>query len=105
MKFLEWHNECVGDYDVFMVVYKDEAQKIVQHFDTELALSCTTPSATGVEQYFYFLNTKLKTITPMPILALAFSCQYNGYPPYGEDIDKFEFTLEDYKLSSIKRIK
>ena len=104
MKFLEWHNECVGDYDVFMVATRDEAQWIVQYFNTKLALSCTMPSATGVEQYFYFLNTKLKTITPMPILALAFGCQYNGYPPYGENIDNFDFALEDSTLISAKKL-
>lgn len=43
MKFLEWNNERVGNYDVFMITNKDEAQKIVQHFNTELALSCTFP--------------------------------------------------------------
>ena len=99
MKFLEWNNERVGNYNVFMITNKDEAQKIVQHFNTELALSCTFPPDLGELEYYYFLNTEFKTITPMPDLTLAFGGMYNGYPPYGEEIDGFEFVLEEYKLT------
>ena len=35
----------------------------------------------------------------MPDLTLAFGGMYNGYPPYGEEIDGLEFVLEEYKLT------
>lgn len=99
MKFLEWNNKRVGNYDIFMITNKYEVQKIVQYFDSILALSCTYSSNLGEEEYYYFLNTELKTITPMPDLTLAFGGMYNGYPPYGEEIKDIEFVVEEYSLT------
>lgn len=99
MQFLEWNNKNVGDYNVFMIITKAEAQKIVDFFDNELAWSCSFPQNLGDEEYYYFLNTELKTITPMPFLSFAFGGMYNGYPPYGEEIENFSFELDGYELT------
>lgn len=105
MKFLEWKIESIGNYDTFMIANKNEAERFVHHFNTALALSCSFPSASGEEEYYYFLNTIEKTITPMPFLALAFGGMYNGCPPYGEEIKVPDFVLADYKLTFNKHDK
>ncbi len=103
MKFLKWLNDSVGEYDIFMIANKNEAQRIVQYFDTSLALSCASFTDSG-EEYYYFLNTRLKKITPMTHLAFAFGGMYNGYTPYGEELDNFDFKLEEYILSGTKEL-
>ncbi len=94
MKCYEWLNEQVGDYDVLIAADKRESDAIVSHFATENAKGCKAYLA---DEWYYFVNTKNKTITPVPILALAFGGQYNGDFPFGKEI-QFIFNIEEYSL-------
>ena len=98
MRFFEWHNEVVGDFDVFLVLEEPEMVVLSKKFSDSDVKSATFY---GSKKYYYFLNTHNKTITPMPNLSLAFGGMYNGYPPYGEelqiDIDFSNYTLVYYK--------
>ena len=98
MRFFEWHNEIVGDFDVFLVLEEPEMIELSKVFQDKDIKSSTFPEE---KKYYYFLNTKKKTITPMPKLSLAFGGMYNGYPPYGDelqiDIDFSNYTLVYYK--------
>ncbi len=95
MLFLEWTNENIGKFDIFAILNTDEKNQLVTYYKTKSA-----ESAVLIEEnkYFYFINSKKKTITPMPMLSLAFGGQYNGEPPYGEEVIDFEFDYKDYKL-------
>ncbi len=97
MRFLKWTNKYVGDYDVFAVLDEAEKNCIVSHFDDHNAESVSMSN-----KYYYFINTKNKTITPMPMLSLAFSGQYNGYPPYGEELENYKLDISDFKLEFYK---
>lgn len=98
MGFFEWHNEIVGDFDVFLVLEEPEMIELSKMFQGKEIKSATFPEE---NKYYYFLNTNKKTITPMPYLSLAFGGMYNGYPPYGKelqiDIDFSNYTLVYYK--------
>lgn len=98
MTYFEWHNEIVGDFDVFLVLDGVEVLELSKKFQGKDIKSANFPEE---NKYYYFLNTKKKTITPMPNLSLAFGGMYNGYPPYGEelkiDIDFSNYTLVYYK--------
>ena len=94
MKCYEWLNEQVGDFDVFIVADKRESDVIINHFATENAKGCKAHTA---GEWYYFVNTQNKTITPMPILALAFGGQYNGDLPFGKKI-QFIFNVDEYSL-------
>ena len=94
MKCYEWLNGQVCDCDVFIVAEKRESDAIASHFATEKAKGCKSHLA---DEWYYFVNTKNKTITPMPILALAFGGQYNGDFPFGKEI-QFIFNIEEYSL-------
>ena len=94
MKYYEWLNEQVGDYDVFIVADEKETEIITQHFGTKKAKGCKSNAA---DEWYYFVNTRNKTITPMPILALAFGGQYNGDFPFGKEL-QFTFNMDEYSL-------
>ena len=98
MRFFEWNNQYVGDYDIFMLATKEEMLRIVGYFGTQQAQSCTFDPQADDAEYYYFINSKEKSLTPMPRLSLAFGGMYNGYPPYGDEKPDFSFTLEDYRL-------
>ena len=95
MKYYEWLNKEVGDYDIFLVAQKNDTERIVQHFGTELARGCKSNIA---EEWYYFLNTKDKIITPMPLLSFAFGGQYNDSLPFGKEIIQFSFNIEEYSF-------
>ena len=95
MKCFEWLNEQIGDFDVFLVANKIDTETIVQHFATKSAKGCKSNIA---DEWYYFVNTKNKTITPMPMLSLAFGCQYNEEIPYGKEMPQFSFKIEEYSL-------
>ena len=98
MKCYEWLNKQVGDYDVFVVADQRDAEFIVQHFATEKAKGCKSNFA---NEWYYFVNSKSKTITPMPILALAFGGQYNGDFPVGKELPAFSLDWKEYTLCSL----
>ncbi len=102
MKFLEWKNKNIGDFDVFGIAGKEEMDMIVSYFGTDEAESVTFRD---MNEYYYFINSKDKTITPMPMLSLAFGGMYNGYPPYGDEINYVDFDIKEYKLVLYNSIK
>lgn len=77
MQVYKWLNEAVGDFDFFVVLSEAEVN------DYKLARSVSFIND-GEKQYFYFVNTREITITPMPLLSLAFGGQHNGYLPFQE---------------------
>lgn len=95
MKYFEWLNKEVGNYDVFLIANKKETEDIVRHFATEYARGCKSKVD---DEWYYFLNTNDMTITPMPILSLAFGGQYNGDLPFGKELVQFNLRVEDYAL-------
>ena len=99
MKFLKWKNKQVGDFDIFAIVSNEEKNMIVSHFGTNEAEGISFPEK---EDYFYFLNTKDRIITPMPMLSLAFGGMYNEESPYGNEIKNLCFDITKYKLKLYK---
>ena len=95
MRYFEWLNKQVGDYDVFLMADKKETENIVEHFATENAKSCKSNID---NEWYYLLNVNNKTITPIPILSLVFGGQYNEDLPYGKELIKFNFEVKDYSL-------
>lgn len=93
MQIYKWLNDAVGDYDLFVVLNEQEVEK------NGLEKSVCFP-AEEEAQYFYFVNTEKKTITPMPMLSLAFGGQYNAFPPYSEE--KIELNFDIGALSKTK---
>ena len=93
MQFWEWKNKRIGDFNIFAVLNENEKNELLAHYGTPLAESISLS-----EKYYYFINSKRKIITPMPELYFAFGGQYNGYPPYGNEITNFTLVLLDYEL-------
>lgn len=77
MQVYEWLNEIVGDFDYFVVLSETE----VEDYGLEKSVTFINEEE---KRYFYFVNTREKTVTPMPMLSLAFGGQYNAYLPYKE---------------------
>ena len=100
MKFLEWNNKYVGDFDIFAIMNEKEKNIIMEHYHTTKAEGI---GLSGEDRYFYFINSINKTLTPMPMLSLAFGGQYNDYIPYGNEIANFNFNINDYKLVLYER--
>ena len=99
MKCFEWLNKQVGEFDVFLIADANETESIVQYFGVESARGCKSHFS---DEWYYFVNTKNKTITPMPFLALAFGGQYNGDTPIGEEIASFSLGVNEYSLRTYK---
>ena len=91
MKCFEWLNKQIGDYDIFFIADKEETETIVHCFSTESARGCKSNIS---DEWYYFLNTKNKTIVPMPMLSLAFGGQYNDDSPYGKELVEFDLMNE-----------
>lgn len=100
MQFFEWNNKGVGDFDIFVMMCEDEKNAIVAHYNTAKAEGV---SFFDEEKYFYFINTKKRTITPMPMLSLAFGGQYNDSLPYGSQIKDFKLDITEYALVMYER--
>ena len=97
MKCFEWLNKQVGDYDVFLITNKKESEIIVNHFNSESAKGCKSNTK---DEWYYFLNIKKRTITPMPELSLAFGGQYNDESPYGRELVSFDFNINEFYLQT-----
>ena len=91
MQVYEWLNEAVGDFDYFVALSEAE----VEDYGIEKSVFFPNEKET---KYFYFVNTKEKTLTPMPMLSLAFGGQYNGYPPYSEEIKNKVIDIRGLRL-------
>lgn len=100
MRFFEWNNNVLVDCDIFAVFDKAEKDNMVSFYKNTLAESVSFPEEGS---YYYFINSNNKTITPMPKLNFAFGGQYNGYPPYGEEIINFKFDITEYELTLYER--
>ncbi len=88
MLILEWTNKNVTGADLFIKLDKDEMDKLESQFP-EIRKGWQEVFDAG----YVFVNREKKTITPLNVLSLAFGGQYNGYPPYGNEIDaEIDFT-------------
>lgn len=92
MRIFQWLNPAVGDFDVFAVLDDREATEALAHFGERARTSHVE------DEHYYFLNTKHKTITPMPFLALAFGRQYNDDPPVGSELPALRVDLAEYRF-------
>lgn len=88
MLIVEWTNKNVTESDLFIKLDKDEMDKLESLFpEIRKAWHKVLDSA------YVFVNREKKTITPLNDISLAFGGQYNGYPPYGNEIDaEIDFT-------------
>ena len=102
MKFYEWNNKMIGNFDIFAEMNEIEKDIIVSHYNTLSAESVSIPET---DKYYYFISSTGKIITPLPMLSLAFGGMYNGYPPYGEEITDFKFDITEYELALYKEDK
>ncbi len=104
MLILEWTNKNVTEADLFIKLDKGEMNKLESIFP-EIRKGWQEVLDSG----YVFVNRKKKTITPLNVLSLAFGGQYNGYPPYGEEIateiDFTELTWVPYTEYKQKRMK
>jgi len=93
-RFYRWENEQVGDYDLFLMVDGTELTNLMKIFPNirESSLEFWQD-----DKYYFFINTKKKTITPLPDYTLAFSSLYY-FPPYGEE-QNVEIDFTQYKLT------
>lgn len=96
MRLFQWLNPTVGKYDVFAVLSDAEAGVLLARFGEK----AKTSQVKG--EHYYFLNTRRKTITPMPFLALAFGGQYNDDPPIGSVLPTLRIDLTEYRLRPSK---
>ena len=96
MRLFQWLNPAVGKHDVFAVLNDAEAEALLARFGEK----AKTSQVRG--NHYYFLNTKHKTITPMPFLALAFGGQYNDDPPIGAELPALRIDLTEYRLRPSK---
>lgn len=80
MELRQWTG--VGDYDYFLIISNDELKQL---FDESDIINRTSVTFNNL-QFYYFINISRKVIAPLPELSLAFSGQYNGYPPYGKPL-------------------
>ena len=88
MLILEWTNKNVTEADLFIKLDKDEMDKLESIFP-EIRKGWQEVFDAG----YVFVNREKKTITPLNDISLAFGGQYNGYPPYGNEIDaEIDFT-------------
>ncbi len=88
MLILEWTNKNVTEADLFIKLDKGEMDKLESLFP-EIRKGWHNVLDSG----YVFLNREKKTITPLNVLSLAFGGQYNGYPPYGGEVDtEIDFT-------------
>ena len=92
MRLFQWLNPAVGKHDVFAVLNDAEAEALLARFGEK----AKTSQVRG--NHYYFLNTKHKTITPMPFLALAFGGQYNDDPPIGAELPALRVDLTKYSF-------
>ncbi len=103
MLILEWTNKNVTEADLFIKLDKDEMDKLESLFP-EIRKAWHKVLDSG----YVFVNREKKTITPLNVLSLAFGGQYNGYPPYGDEIDTeidfTELTWVQYTEFEIRRM-
>lgn len=99
MKVLSWNNQAVGDYDLFIILNGNEVSLLQKQFEGQDVISIHTDE---IDEYYYFVNSSKKRITPMPMLSLAFGGQYNGYPPYSDDAGVETIDFEGYQLEYSK---
>ncbi len=86
----------LGGYDHFVKVDAVERDAIAAHFDRPDAKGW----GWGDGSYFYLVSDEKRVVTPLLMPSLAFSGQWNGYPPYGEKTTTlFSMdTLSEYRL-------
>ena len=82
MQIVEWNNKRVTEADLFIKLNKGEMEGLKSLFP-EIMSSGEQLDDSG----FVFVNTEKKTITPLNMLNLAFGGQYNGYLPYGDEVE------------------
>ncbi len=88
MRIFEWKNKHVTASDLFIEMEKHEMDKLESLFP-EIRNAGNELNDSG----YVFVNREKKTITPLNMLSLAFGGQYNGYPPYGDEIElEIDFT-------------
>lgn len=102
MKVLRWNNQAMGDYDLFIILNADEVSLLQKRFEGQDIISA---HMAGIDDYYYFVNSSKKTITPMPTLAMAFAGQYNGYPPYSDDAEIESIDFEEYQIEYFLKLK
>ncbi len=103
MLIAEWTNKNVTESDLFIKLDNDEMTKLESLFP-EIRKGWQEVLDSG----YVFVNREKKTITPLNVLSLAFGGQYNGYPPYGDEIDTeidfTELTWVQYTEFEIRRM-
>ena len=82
MRIFEWNNKTVTEADLFIKLEKSEMETMKALFP-EITKAQNQFDDSG----FVFVNTTNKTITPLNELSLAFGGQYNGYSPYGGEVE------------------
>ena len=88
MQIFEWKNKRVTESDLFIELEKHEIEKLESLFP-EIRKARNEITDSG----YVFVNRETKTITPLNMLSLAFGGQYNGYSPYGDEIEvEIDFT-------------
>lgn len=91
MKLYKWLLWDCCDYNIVAVLNKTEAAEVLTYFGE----AAKTRSIDG--QYFYFLNTWNRIISPSPSPSLVISQHYDE-PPIGKEIRKPFLNLRRYRL-------
>ena len=83
MIFVSWNNKRITEADIF-VKFDDEEISILDSIFPQARTSCVHYGG-----YFAFIDTKRRLFIPLRKASYAFGGQYNGYPPYGEELTGF----------------
>lgn len=105
MKFYRWDHENAhwfNDCDVFMECSPNEVVELWKKtHNEEFMLYVGKPDVIdnqGTAKFYYFLNTREKTFTPMRSLAYAFGGMYGDDIPVQKELHGFRFEQEKYRL-------
>lgn len=91
MKFFPWKNKSVTNADIFVSFDSAEMKELMVLFP-RLAMSCV-----NFDGFYGFVDTVRKRFIPLRNINLAFGNLYNGYLPFGEEIQ--DFYIDFKKLS------
>ncbi len=94
MKTYIWNNDFFGNYDVFIVMNYEEVEELIRYYKTDEIISTSFDG----KEFYYLIDRINNIITPMMQISIAFGGQYNATPPYSEEINDFNFNVEDYTL-------
>ena len=98
MKFFPWKNKKVTSADLFVAFDAAEMKELSARFP-EVALSCA-----DFDGFYGFVDTKRKLFIPLRDINLAFGNQYNGYPPYGEEIKECDVDFKELSWETCTEI-